>query len=96
MSDLLNMPHTNDTTFRGDPQDGVHYEPAIGEWCVYIGGYIVKYAGSQAAAMKLYLEELRVRKEHYIRNNANGIPFEGEPGEYTENGSPQDYGLETW
>lgn len=30
------------------------------------------------------------------QQKVNDIPFDGRPGDYTEDGSPADYGLEVW
>jgi hypothetical protein len=50
--------------------DGVHFDEAIGEHVVVVGGQIVNYAFHWSTGIAQFKEALRVRREHLRCNPA--------------------------
>lgn len=49
-------------------EDGVHFDPAIGEHRVIVGGQTVNYATHWSTAIAQFKEACRVRREHRLSN----------------------------
>lgn len=48
--------------------DGVHFDPAIGEHRVIVGGQTVNYATHWSTAIAQFKEACRVRRDHRLSN----------------------------
>lgn len=50
--------------------DGVHFDEAIGEHVIVVGGQIVNYAFHWSTGLAQFKEACRVRREHFASNPA--------------------------
>ena len=89
LAQYLTKKETHKQTIELAVADGPHYNADFNEYEIWLNGQVIGYAGTNAAAWRIYHDELHYQKVHFDRCPEYSILVAC--GEYTE---VMTYGME--